>query len=999
MSLFPAAVDRLFARFCKTGDAEALGRVFDRTAPELLRVACWLAGNRADAEDLVQRTFLAAIESREAFAGGRAMPWLLGILTNHVRRLHKERTRPLPVASEPVVDPRALAAERELRERLGALRQELGEPYAEVLRLHLEEGLDAKEIAARLSRPAGTVRTQVVRGMELLRKRLPDGFVAGSALALVAGTVASATALAGIRAAVVPAAKAAAPGVASAFVVLGGFVVSKKVALGLSLLVVLSVLGPALAWPDEPVVAAQPTKVAAPVAAASGARAVEGDAASGPKASDETIAARVAVDVASASAPEPGFALVRVFAKWTDGKPASHVGVFASQGRAITRREAVTDEDGVAELLQLAPGAWSIGAALGTEDGISSGGSKHFALAAGETQVVELAVQKAAVAKGRVVDADGKPVADARIWVSIDGDGNLGHEVARSRADGTFETPILGAHYLGARKAGYAPSHVIVANRMNCDADFELQLLHRGGSVRGVVRDERGQPIAWAKVRIGNEFVQILNTNTQPRREHTPCGVDVTTAKDGSFFADGVASGLVTVFVGARGFAARSMPIDVPEGGVAHCDVVLAKAARVHGTVRDAKGQPVAGATVGLRSFGEFASAETKTAVDGTYGLDDLGAGSLPLEARLGGASARQQMQLGPGADAVWDPELATSLSLRGRVVDERGNGLAGFEVAAWHEQDLRSRAESAGDGAFALEEVGPDALVLEISKHMDSLLKVPDVAPGRADLVVVVDDQHLPTGTITGRLLDERGQPVTATLVPWHPDSNRARHHQTDPATGVYRIGPVRPGRYTLTVESEGFGRVELGKHDLAPNQVLDLGDRVLKAPGTLAIDVLVGGRPAGGGVVVFWNQKGQWLDSTPVEHGKATNRTLPAERVAVYAEFQDAIQYAEVEIVAGAVTPLRLELQKPHRATVRVADPRGTPQQIGKPVLTAKREDGTGAGRFHAVDLPGDATFFVELPPALYAVTVTAQDGRSVEDRIDLRGGPCERALQMPK
>ena len=56
--------DQLFARFCRHGDAAALGAVFDATATELLRIACHLAGNRADAEDLVQRTFLAAIESR-----------------------------------------------------------------------------------------------------------------------------------------------------------------------------------------------------------------------------------------------------------------------------------------------------------------------------------------------------------------------------------------------------------------------------------------------------------------------------------------------------------------------------------------------------------------------------------------------------------------------------------------------------------------------------------------------------------------------------------------------------------------------------------------------------------------------------------------------------------------------------------------------------------------------------------------------------------------------
>src|SRR5690606_34631305 len=67
MTVLPKATDRLFPAFCRTGDARALGKVFDRTAGELLRVALYLAGNRDGAEDLLQRTFLSAIEPRAAY--------------------------------------------------------------------------------------------------------------------------------------------------------------------------------------------------------------------------------------------------------------------------------------------------------------------------------------------------------------------------------------------------------------------------------------------------------------------------------------------------------------------------------------------------------------------------------------------------------------------------------------------------------------------------------------------------------------------------------------------------------------------------------------------------------------------------------------------------------------------------------------------------------------------------------------------------------------------
>ena len=59
--------DRLFARYRKHGDPKALGRVFDLLASELLLVAAHFAADEAQAEDLVQTTFLDAIENVHNF--------------------------------------------------------------------------------------------------------------------------------------------------------------------------------------------------------------------------------------------------------------------------------------------------------------------------------------------------------------------------------------------------------------------------------------------------------------------------------------------------------------------------------------------------------------------------------------------------------------------------------------------------------------------------------------------------------------------------------------------------------------------------------------------------------------------------------------------------------------------------------------------------------------------------------------------------------------------
>lgn len=124
----------------------------------------------------MQRTFLQVIETREQFLVGKpALSWLLGLLGNQARKHRRESARSarLREVADSVVDPEVEAASNELDAAIASVRQRLGEPCQEVLRLHLELGMNAKEIAARLQRLAGTVRTQLMCSLELLRRKLP----------------------------------------------------------------------------------------------------------------------------------------------------------------------------------------------------------------------------------------------------------------------------------------------------------------------------------------------------------------------------------------------------------------------------------------------------------------------------------------------------------------------------------------------------------------------------------------------------------------------------------------------------------------------------------------------------------------------------------------------------------------------------------------------------------------------------------------------------------
>ena len=176
----------LFVRYRERGDAKALAEVFDRVSPELLRLAIHLAGEVGAAEDLVQATFVTAIERSRDFDPSRVIePWLAGILTNHARMLRREASRKpdLGRLHERLAEtPLDVALERELSGEIAAALDQLPEPYRRALILRVRHGLSSADIAHVLDESPGAMRVRIHRGIELLKKLIPGGL----ALSLIA---------------------------------------------------------------------------------------------------------------------------------------------------------------------------------------------------------------------------------------------------------------------------------------------------------------------------------------------------------------------------------------------------------------------------------------------------------------------------------------------------------------------------------------------------------------------------------------------------------------------------------------------------------------------------------------------------------------------------------------------------------------------------------------------------------------------------------------------
>ncbi|MEM9381023.1 MAG: RNA polymerase sigma factor [Planctomycetota bacterium] len=166
-----------FRRFRRRGDPRSLGRVFDLSAGELATIARQLVRDPETAEDVVQATYLTAIEKAHVFDGRqRVMPWLIGILARHAARARVAASRtpdPDRLDRAPVRDPADDAANAELGALIDERIADLPDGYASAVRPYLVEGKRPMEIGRALGITANAASVRVHRGLELLRRRLP----------------------------------------------------------------------------------------------------------------------------------------------------------------------------------------------------------------------------------------------------------------------------------------------------------------------------------------------------------------------------------------------------------------------------------------------------------------------------------------------------------------------------------------------------------------------------------------------------------------------------------------------------------------------------------------------------------------------------------------------------------------------------------------------------------------------------------------------------------
>jgi protocatechuate 3,4-dioxygenase beta subunit len=520
----------------------------------------------------------------------------------------------------------------------------------------------------------------------------------------------------------------------------------------------------------------------------------------------------------------------------------------------------------------------------------------------------DFALTAAPMIRGRVVDAEGKPVARARVHMTVArqafADGVI-HAPARTAPDGRYAFPALELGDEPVVVSVSAPLHSTIRSKPFTlgTADREVNItIPKLEAVTVRVTDRAGKPVV-ARVAFvpsadltGPEMLEMF-AQRAPR------------TNDAGELALQLAPDAYEFFVVATGFQTGAVTKRIATAG--NVDVRLERAAIIRGRVhRNDRGVPNVYVNV-MTSRGRRPHA-TATDEDGRFEIDGLAPGPYRITLHQSETMVDRTMDVEAPADL--DIALPATGTLTARVLDAAtGRPVREFvysveplspEPRTRGGQGLH-RGEQSENGTFTVSvPVGTYRVSAGAQGYMPSdvlEVRVTEEEPARIDI---------PLGrgvTVTGRVTDEAGVPLAEADVMVMGDDMRAGR-RTVPRVGPGHAKSAADGTFTITGIEPGEAQLNVRLTGYVPFR------KTLQAEGTINVDVQLGrglsisglvtrgGKPLEGAQVNASTSAigGEHQSASTGEDGRFLLSGLVPARHTISAYFED--QHAEVRDVDPA-------------------------------------------------------------------------------------------------
>ncbi len=657
-----------------------------------------------------------------------------------------------------------------------------------------------------------------------------------------------------------------------------------------------------------------------------------------------------------------------------------------------------------------------------------------------ETARVELAAELGGCLAGRITLPDGRP--DAQTFEDLEVElgpdernfsmASLGSEPLFGRAavldaEGRFELRALPAgasHALAVRAKSLADAKV-AGLQFEPGRVRELTLaLVVGATLRGVVRDEQGTPLAGAEVTAAESAMWGFPGQELAQAESDASGV---------FALEHVAPGKCLLLAKKDGYLeSEAEKLELTDAlsrdGLA---LVLSSGAAIRGRVRLPDGSPAASASVevsfdpealtgmGALNAARGAKGSSTAGADGRFEVTGLGKGPFQVSASLtregaDGVKDTWSAKAGSVKPGTADLELtlAAPSALTGRVQDLAGVPVPKFVVRATQASGVyfmpgESRQATGDDpeGDFVLRGLEAGKWKLEASADGFGPMTPLELSLPRAEaepLVLVL----APAATVAGRVVDPSGAAVGGARVALQTDvaqrlqrmrsAARAPETQSE-ADGTFLLTGLAAGTSLVVAQHEGFAgseplAVEASAEAPARDVLLRLrrgalvtgevygrdaklvagAQIVAQEPGSMNVEMK---RTDAAGRFRFEHlTPGAWTITAMLEGGAVDTDGSAAE---ASASFMENLRIAMVTLEDGEEE--HVVLGAPPKNPVRV---RGTVRHgdrpVGEGLVSFVGEGSKGLEAFKMAALGADGRFQAELgAPGRYLVTVQVTAG----------------------